>query len=105
MSRNVVGPSSRPSGGDAHAAVANFGLESGRHLARGPHAREDALEEVKVHLADQVAVVDGEAVERTVRQRDRPAIQVWLVAVSCENVEERVLAILAVGRGRGGGST
>src|SRR5688500_14330557 len=83
-------------GGDPDAAVARLGLEPGRRAHVPPHAFDEAVEEVEVHPADEWAVLLGQPVERTVRQRDLLAFpDLRLVAVAGQDAHYRGPAVLA----------
>ena len=60
-----------------------------------PHAFEQAVEEVEVHAADELAVFLGESVERAVRQRDLPASpDLRLVTMAGENIDDRLTPVV-----------
>ena len=55
---------------DPHTASVQRGVEFGTELA-GADTVEDAFDERQVHAADQLGLLVGQHVERTVRERDR----------------------------------
>src|SRR5690349_12268358 len=94
---STIGPRVTPKRGDLascrdpDAAVPRRGFEPSGEADRRTHALEQAAEEVEVHPAHKLAVLLGETVEGTVRERDLVAApELGFIAVPCEHLDDGV---------------